>query len=146
MAERKVVVTEACKLRSRYILHIDAEHYRTPGNWEDAYTDILKEAESIGLKSITLPAIGTGKPPASLFGVCQRLILCYQHFIMHCYLLVYHLVIIVLLKRIFLVRYSRNMVSFLTFLTFPKVTVSCLLLQGDWGCLSLSQRELWGEH
>ncbi|XP_070211879.1 protein mono-ADP-ribosyltransferase PARP14-like isoform X1 [Littorina saxatilis] len=53
-----VVQTKAYNLRCKIILHVDADTFSN--SWEDGIEACLKYAESKGVRSIAMPALGTG--------------------------------------------------------------------------------------
>lgn len=61
MVQHKTVVTAAHNLKCKHIVHLDALFYRQLSDWEKAYTAVLQEADKIGLSSLAVPALGTGK-------------------------------------------------------------------------------------
>ncbi|XP_023932230.1 poly [ADP-ribose] polymerase 14-like isoform X2 [Lingula anatina] len=54
-----LALTGAGKLKCKYIIHFDAQMYFY-GKWKEAVIKCLEMAESLGVKSVAFPALGTG--------------------------------------------------------------------------------------
>ena len=69
MHDRNITHTKAYKLKSKMILHINAEEFST--DWKAGIKLCLQEAEDLGIQSLAMPALGTGititSPPTLVF-------------------------------------------------------------------------------
>lgn len=51
-------MTKAYKLKSKIILHISADRFHD--NWEAGIVSLFKKADVNGVRTIAMPALGTG--------------------------------------------------------------------------------------
>lgn len=58
MQKRDIVHTKTYKLKSKIILHINAETFSK--DWKAGIELCLQEAETLGISSLAMPALGTG--------------------------------------------------------------------------------------
>ena len=69
MAERGVAVTRVGGgLACGHVIHVSADRFRR--DWSGAVTAVLQAADAEGMRSIALPALGTG-----LLRICSSLFL-----------------------------------------------------------------------
>jgi O-acetyl-ADP-ribose deacetylase (regulator of RNase III) len=54
------VWTEAYEMKSKHILHVNADKFLRDGGLESVFNVCLTEANNLGMKVIALPAFGTG--------------------------------------------------------------------------------------
>ena len=69
MHDRNITHTKAYQLKSKMILHINAEEFSA--DWKAGIKLCLQEAEDLGIQSLAMPALGTGititLPPTLVF-------------------------------------------------------------------------------